>query len=192
MLRIRADGGASLTCFAAAPASGPLPPSPGDWKRLRQDLKLELADELKSQMASLAKGMVSELRAELFSMSPQHPRLPSPREPCYMAVPSSAPYLHQPSHSAAPAPVPYLHPPSQDTTPSRLPMADQFREDRQAPVSYPRRPSQSTTPAQPPAANRFQYDEQGRPICNQCRIPGHIQRFCPRRRTQSTPQLPLN
>lgn len=49
-------------------------------------------------------------------------------------------------------------------------------------------PEQSRQPQRPRRGNfnPFQWDSSGRPICRDCGEVGHIQRFCPRRRTAPT------
>ena len=165
ILRIKADeGGVSPSCFGTShiPTAVPL-----DLKQFRQELKAEMAEELKSQMAALAKGVVGELRAEIQNMTSQQPRLHAPRD-------------GQNTWQCQPLP-PY--PPL--TCQSAPPVVGQSQYGHRSPSSHYRRPSQGTINPSPPSGSMFQYDEQGRPICKRWQPPGHIQRFCPRQRNQS-------
>ena len=171
MLRIIADqGGVSSSCFGTSQVPTPVPL---DLKQLRQELKAEMVEELKSQMAALAKDVVGELRATLNNLASQPPRPQAPRD-------SQNTWQRQPL-----APYPPL------TCQSAPPVVGQSQYNHRSPSSHHRGPNQGIINSFPPSGNMFQYDEQGRPFCMR-QTPGHIQRFCPRQRNQSHTQPPLN
>lgn len=167
-IRIEAEGEDSITtCYVVG--RPPLHPAATlDLQQFKKDLKEEMTAELRDQMASLAKNIVSELRTEFSQGFPDTYRGPfqSQYQDRGEWQASGRGQYHFPRYQEG------------ERRPS-LPTP--------SPAAHPQGSARRVGP------NINQFDPEGRPICRNCQRVGHIQRYCQQReRSNSTGSVPLN